>query len=731
MFSKKNGILDPEGLERNPLTGKRGYSEEYLNAALGTKQNPEKAWSKFPVYKSGPERLIKIIKDNRVIVLESGPGSGKTVLIPKFALHATDYKKKIIVTVPKRGLALSNAIRDAKWMDVTLGKEVGYRYRGSKLGEAAAEIKGDNTSYSDDTKLLFATDGTLVSILSRDVKLSEYAIAIIDEVHERSTGIDEAILFMRDALRLNRKLKLILMSATLPETDMFLNYFAEFDPHHEELPCKENKFEVKLHWSKQNFMKKADAVKESVRILFDEIINKDKDGDVLIFVNAPSAGIEINREINSKRNDIFTMILNKETKDEQLKLATDEFLYKEQGEWSRKVVVATNAAESSLTIDGLVFVIDNGMELKSDFDADAQQEILMTQFITKAQAIQRKGRAGRTCPGECYRLYTKDTYDDMEPSQKVSILSEDMTTNFLKYLSSPRIKDLLDLVRFVGSLIQVPDNDNIINSIWNLVSLGLVSEYDYEGKLTDEGKMAVGLMNDGRIDTVYMAKALMVSRYFRCEGVMIIIAAILPSIRSGIGDLFKKPKGNKVKDYEETLKFFQHPYGDIFSFYKILLKYSNADERMSKQELTKWCRQNFLNETVLRIIKEKAIFIKKKTWRRLNKIEQMDEEYQFKNCEEAALFSLFKGYYLNLSKRVPGGNKYSNFYPQDNTTASFDRRGNSFFSLLGKNIPTYMFYINNWTMDKNTTFVGCNKITLEMIKLLKPYELSMLRGLKV
>ena len=743
---KKIGILDPEGLQKNPLTGKRGYSDTYKYWSI----EGENPWSKYPVYLSGAERLINIIRENRVMIFESGTGSGKTVLIPKFTLHALGYKGKVIVTVPKQKLASGHARRDADWMDVTLGEEVGFRHRFAQLTEEEAEKKGNAKPFSPNTKLLFATGGTLVQMLNEEPSLREYSAVIIDEAHERGVDIDETLLYMRQALRLNTKLKLIIMSATLPNRDLFLNYFREFDPYHETLSGVSN-YPVEIFDSDEDFLKKKDVVQESVRILFEEIIPRGDDDGVLIFVNSDGMGKEIRDEIIARDPSIFTGILTKDTKQYDLDLMKESDIYLEHDEpgtgrkipeegWSRKVIMATNVAESSVTLKGLSYVIDNGMEIKSDFDGDRQKEILRTQIITKAQATQRAGRVGREGPGICYRLYTRDTFEEMEDSQEVSIMREDMTNNFIQYLTSPKIKDLLGLLRFVGDLIEHPSKDNTVAAIRNLLALNIVTHFDESGSgtLTAEGKIIATVKREGKLDDIYITRAILLGRYFRCEEILFIIAAIVTSIKGGINDFFLGTQGRSWNERrEESIKYFQHPYGDLFSLYKIIVKYNSVVQRKTKSEISKWCKNNFLKEGVLKRILEKSIEINtnRGVRRALDKVEQMSHEYNFKNCEEAALFSLLKGYFPHLCRREAKSEKYRNFYPKIPTTASFDsQKSNSYLSkpyTAPSKLPTYMFYVKNFGMDKRTTFVLCNAVSRDMVRLLQPRELNTLTGLRI
>lgn len=718
MFSRKIGILDPEGKYKNPLTG-TSYSQKYKDNA--------KKWSNLPIYKDGKaEWVIKIIKDNRVVILEAGTGVGKTVCVPKYALHVAKYTGKVIVTVPKQVLANNTATRDAEWLDVTLGEEVGYKYRGAKLSEEMAEIKGDFKAESDNTKLLFCTDGSLVAMLSRDPTLSQYSVVVIDEAHERTTGIDEALLYIRRALRKNSKLKLIVMSATLPNSDQFLDYFDEFSPAHIDLPGAPNK-PVELFWLKgEELNTKEEKEAESLRILFEEIIEKNKPGDVLIFVNSKSQGVTLAGIVESRYPDIYVGLLYSGVPDREKDLATEPGAYKEYTKgrpkegWSRRVVFATNVAESSLTVEGLIYVIDQGTEFSSDFNSLKQQSILRTQMITRAQADQRKGRVGRREAGFCYRLYTEKQFMQMKDRPDPSIEREDMTMNFLKYLSSPNIKNLVQMVQFVGELIEPPSIENIRTSIRNLVSLSLVTQFTKSGLMTEEGKFVSEIVTKGKLTDVNIGKAILIARYCNCEKTVIIIAAIIKEIKFGISDFFfTKTKDPKIK---EILKYYFHPYGDLFSFLKLFIQYNNHYKRMDRKQLQQWAKKENVKLYVLENIQNNAKEIYNSTRNILEKIEVMSD-FHFKNDNEAALFSLSKGYFTNTAKLVSKGKrpKYTNLYPPVTTTASYDQRGDSYLSMLDKP-PKYIFYIQNTKMDKNITFKACNVYPEDMFKLLNPEE---------
>jgi pre-mRNA-splicing factor ATP-dependent RNA helicase DHX15/PRP43 len=195
-MSKKNkiGILDPEGKNKNPLNDEE-YGDEYKQIA--------KIWSKFSAYKIR-ETVLDTIENNQVTLIISGTGSGKTVLLPKYLLHVLDYKGKIGITLPKQIIAKSAAEFAAKTLDVKLGKQVGYQYKGS-----------ESSGKSKDTQLLYATDGTIVARLLNDPELREFDGIIIDEAHERKVQIDFLLYLLKKTVQIRPEFKLIIMSATI------------------------------------------------------------------------------------------------------------------------------------------------------------------------------------------------------------------------------------------------------------------------------------------------------------------------------------------------------------------------------------------------------------------------------------------------------------------------------------------------------------------------------------
>ena len=533
------------------------------------------------------------------------------------------------------------------------------------------------------------------------------------------------------------------MSATLPNADTFLDYFAEFDPAHEVFSAAPNKHVDVIYLPKGTKIKPQEIGKKALEIMSKEIIGKGKPGDILVFVDAPAAGGRLQQEIQSKYPDIFTIILAKGFTEDDERYATKKDLYKEykrgkpKGGWSRKIIFATNVAESSLTFDGLIYVIDSGTEIKSHYNSEKQQKSLKNQPTTQAQATQRKGRVGRTDPGVCYRLYTERDFKSMKERPETSIVDEDMTQPFLKYIASPEINgSLIKMVHFADELMDPPSTANTVNSINNLISLSILSRKSLDVKisrdsmLTDEGRMIANIVSKGKLPDVNAGKAILAGKYYGCLNTVIVLIAVRAVVTQGIKHLFN----NKHRNFKQVLKEYQHPYGDLFSFYKLFSQYHLHSSRMDKKDLEIWAKGDGLNLRNLMEIHKKAKEIHRGVFRILEDVEAFEDLPFEDNIEKRALLSLVKGYFPNIARLEKGSKlvKYSNFYPQIKTSASFDTQGNSFFSLVpSKKLPKYMFYIENFAFNGKVSFQICNVCPEELIQCLTPDEKKDLTGLKI
>jgi pre-mRNA-splicing factor ATP-dependent RNA helicase DHX15/PRP43 len=572
IFDMKNiGILDPDGLNLNPLNG-MPYSDEYKKFAL--------KWKKYPAYEKAQE-IIDALKNNQITLLVCGTGFGKTVLMPKFLLHVFDYKKKIAVTLPKQIIAQSSAQFAALTLDVKLGKEVGYKFKGS-----------DKKSYSDNTKLLFATDGTIVSKLMNDPMLNEYDGILIDEAHERKVQIDFLLYLLRETCKMRPNFKLVIMSATIDE-QIFINYFKGF---------KFVNFNVAggTHYPIESvFLDKPVQQKFIVQKgleIIDNLKKTTKDGDILFFVSSVQDTINSCNSImsNGDSNEYCIEVysgMNQQKQEMAQELNTSN---------KRKIIVSTNVAESSLTISNIKYVIDSGYELYGYYDTEQKSKILTKKLITQAQAKQRMGRTGRTGPGVCYHLYTKNDFDYfMEKFPQPTIKVSNIYGECLKLLSLDTIQTIDKLKKVLSNFIEPPPKEYVEYSITTLKKLGLVENEN----ISKMGELITNLQVDPMQGlSIYYGFQL------GCVREIIAILSMIDAMKGTINELFNVPKideentnqnNHLVQKFKKAKESLADSSGDHITLLEIFTKYLKLKKNKNKNALNEWLYQHFLKSSVL------------------------------------------------------------------------------------------------------------------------------------
>jgi pre-mRNA-splicing factor ATP-dependent RNA helicase DHX15/PRP43 len=431
-----------------------------------------------------------MIKDNQVLLVISGTGSGKSVLIPKYALHATNYEGKVVITNPKKYSTRTNAEFAADAMDVKLGEEVGYQFRGAKLDDG-------RPSKTNKTKLLFSTDGSVVAQLINDPKLSTYDVVIVDEAHERKIQIDLLLLLMKKALKLNPNLKLIIMSATI-NPEIFANYFKnDFKYDQIEVSGKTN-YPVEIKYLTKPLKDPINDFLDAGVFRIIEILKETDDGDIIFFVNSLDEAIKSCQKLhekvsNAKLNKVFCVELGSASDSEKQKYAQDPILYRSHpnGPFSRKIIIATNAVESSATFEGLLYVIDSGWAYVDSYDPLKMERRLLQERISKAQAKQRTGRVGRTKPGLCYRLYTENEYNNFIDFPITDIRKSDLTDDILRFMKLPYVSNINSLLNLLKELIEPPLENFIKSALYRLYAFDAIDNMSGNGKLTQLGQMMV------------------------------------------------------------------------------------------------------------------------------------------------------------------------------------------------------------------------------------------------
>jgi ATP-dependent helicase HrpA len=344
----------------------------------------------LPVYKER-NRITKAIEANQVVVVESPTGSGKTTQLPVILYEAGYGRNGVIgVTQPRRIAAVSVCEYIARQLGESVGETVGYKMRFE-----------DRTSPG--TQLKIMTDGILLQEMKLDYMLSRYGTIVVDEAHERSLNIDFILGLLKRVLRERPEFRVIVSSATI-NAEVFSEYFDSCPIVRIDTPM----YPVTVIYDPPRLESDPDALVDSVVRVVERVIEEGREGDILVFLS----GERIIKDcitgllMQPYRKRLQPMPLyGRLSKEEQ------ESVFIPTPEGKVKVVVATNIAETSVTIDGITTVIDSGLAKMNYYNPKTFTSALLEKPITKASANQRKGRAGRTRPGTCYRLYRREEYE--------------------------------------------------------------------------------------------------------------------------------------------------------------------------------------------------------------------------------------------------------------------------------------------------------------------------------
>ncbi|KAK4594232.1 hypothetical protein RGQ29_018065 [Quercus rubra] len=557
--SEASGRIIGVGLGINIWTG-RPYSQRYYEILVKRRGLP--VWHQ-------KEEFLQVFKANQTVILVGETGSGKTTQIPQFVLEAINIKttpdkcKKMMVacTQPRRVAAMSVSRRVAEEMDVTIGEEVGYSIRFEDRSNARTILK-------------YLTDGMLLREAMTDPLLERYKVIIIDEVHERTLATDVLFGLLKQVLINRPDLKLVVMSATL-EAEKFQSYF---DAPLIKVPGRLHP--VEIFYTENPESDYLDAAIQTVV----QIHRSETPGDVLVFLTGEE-------EIEDACRKIMKKVANMGDKVGPVKVmplysslspAMQQKIFepappplKEGGPTGRKIVVSTNIAETSLTIDGIVYVVDPGFAKQKVYDPRVHVESLLVSPISKASAHQRLGRAGRTQPGKCFRLYTEKSFqNDLQPQTYPEMLRSNLA-NMILTLKKMGINDLVHF-----DFMDAPAPETLMRALEALNYLGAI---DDDGNLTKLGE----IMSEFPLDP-QMSKMLVVSPKFNCSNEILSISAML-----SVPNCFVRPK-KAQKAADEAKARFGHIDGDHLT----LLNVYHAYKQNNEDPL--WCYENFINQRVLK-----------------------------------------------------------------------------------------------------------------------------------
>lgn len=638
-FATEEGIFDQQDLQSSTNT----VMEKILRRRSLQVRNQQQAWQEspegqrmiefrrtLPAYKE-KEALLEAISRNQVVVVSGETGCGKTTQLPQYILEseidaARGATCSIICTQPRRISAMSVSERVAAERGEKLGESVGYKVR-------LEGMKGR------DTRLLFCTTGILLRRLLIDRNLKGVTHVIVDEIHERGMNEDFLLIVLKELLPRRPDLRLILMSATL-NAELFSSYFSgapmlhipgftypvrshylenileitghrltqynQIDDYGQEKSWKMQKQALRKRKSQiasavEDALEAADFREYSPRtrdslscwnpdsigfnlmeaVLY-HICRKERPGAVLVFMTGWD-------DINSLKEQLqANPILGDPTKVLLLachgSMASSEqkLIFDKPEDGVRKIVLATNMAETSITINDVVFVVDCGKAKETSYDALNNTPCLLPTWISKASARQRRGRAGRVQPGECYHLYPRCVYDAFADYQLPELLRTPLQSLCLQ-IKSLRLGSISE---FLSSALQSPEALSVQNAIEYLKVIGALDDNE---ELTVLGRHLSMLPVEPKL-----GKMLIYGAIFNCLDPILTVVAGL-SVR----DPFLTPFDKKDLADSAKSQFSCRDYSDHLALTRAYEGWKEAEREHSGYE---YCWKNFLSVQTLKAI---------------------------------------------------------------------------------------------------------------------------------
>jgi ATP-dependent helicase HrpA len=515
------------------------------------------------------EELARAIRAHQVVVVSGETGSGKSTQLPKICLEIGRGVDGLIGhTQPRRIAARTIAARVAQELGCTVGRQVGFKIRFT-----------DATSPETYVKLL--TDGMLLAETQGDRFLEQYDTIILDEAHERSLNVDFLIGYLKRLLARRPELKLIVTSATI-DAERFSRHFATPRSPAPVVEVSGRNYPVDIRYQPIEPGEEGDEpdLERAVLDAVDEVLHLDRSGDVLVFMPTERHIHDTAKALRGRflagapggrPLEILPLYARLPAKQQQR-------VFEPGGR--RRVVIATNVAESSLTVPGIRYVVDPGTVRISRYSPRSKTQRLPIEAVSQASADQRAGRCGRIAPGVCIRLYSEADYDGRDRFTPPEILRSSLAAVILQTealrLGSVESFPFLD----------PPKRPAIRDGYATLFELGAIDE---RRRLTEIGRRLARMPVDPRIGRMILA-----GHEEGCLAEVLIIAAALE-----VRDPRERPL-EKQEAADASHAQFAEGDSDFLAYLKLWDFYHHLKEKLSRSQLQKACRQNFLSQNRIR-----------------------------------------------------------------------------------------------------------------------------------
>ncbi|PQE27809.1 pre-mRNA-splicing factor atp-dependent RNA helicase prp43 protein [Rutstroemia sp. NJR-2017a WRK4] len=579
----------------------------------------------LPVHKQRRE-FLEMFQKTQILVFVGETGSGKTTQIPQFVLFddLPHFSGKLVAcTQPRRVAAMSVAQRVADEMDVKLGEEVGYSIRFEDVT-------------SSKTILKYMTDGMLLREAMHDHNLTRYSCIILDEAHERTLATDILMGLLKEVALRRPDLKIVIMSATL-DAQKFQRYFNDAPL----LAVPGRTHPVEIFYTPEP---ERDYVEAALRTVL-QIHATEAEGDVLLFLTGEEEiedacrkikleADEMVREADAGPLSVYPLYGTLPPHQQQKIFDKAPPPLKAGGRPGRKVVVATNIAETSLTIDGIVYVVDPGFSKQKVYNPRIRVESLLVSPISKASAQQRAGRAGRTRPGKCFRLYTEAAFKKELIEQTYPEILRSNLSNTVLELKKLGIDDLVHF-----DLMDPPAPETLMRALEELNYLACL---DDDGDLTALGKLASEFPLDPSL-----AVMLISSPEFYCSNEILSLTALL-----SVPQVFVRPASTR-KRADEMKALFAHPDGDHLTLLNVYHAFKGENAQADPK---RWCHEHFLSLRAL----QSADNVRSQLKRIMEKseIDLVSTDFNDKNYYTNIRRALVAGFFMQVAKKEGSSKTY-------------------------------------------------------------------------
>ncbi|KAL8708288.1 MAG: hypothetical protein Q9225_007622 [Loekoesia sp. 1 TL-2023] len=593
----------------NAFSGKP-LSKQYFNIL--------KARRGLPVHAQRDE-FLQMYQKSQILIFVGETGSGKTTQIPQFVLFDDQpniQRKLVACTQPRRVAAMSVAQRVADEMDVTLGEEVGYNIR-------FEDVTGPKTI------LKYMTDGMLLREAMNDNDLRRYSTIILDEAHERTLATDTLMGLLKEVIKRRPDLKIVVMSATL-DAQKFQSYFN--DAPLLAVPGRTHPVEIFYTQAPER-----DYVEAALRTVL-QIHATEPAGDILLFLTGEEEIEDACRKINLEVDEmireadagplkVYPLYGTLPPQQQQRIFEPAPTSRIPGGRPGRKCIVSTNIAETSLTIDGIVYVVDPGFSKQKVYNPRIRVESLLVSPISKASAQQRAGRAGRTRPGKCFRLYTEDAFrKELIETTYPEILRSNLASTVLDL----KKLGIEDLVHF--DLMDPPAPETLMRALEELNYLACL---DDDGELTALGNLASEFPLDPAL-----AVMLISSPEFYCSNEMLSLTALL-----SVPQIFVRPASAR-KRADEMKALFAHPDGDHLTMLNVYHAFKGPKAQENPKQ---WCHDHFLSLRALQSADNVRLQLKRIMESR--EIELVSTPFEDKKYYENIRRALVAGFFMQVAMK--------------------------------------------------------------------------------